>query len=281
MGVNDVMEKDNRSMSDSMMRESLPDSIYQLIKGKTCKRDVNALRGSEFLFFDDSVLKITPCSSEDEEIVLIMKWLDGKIPVPKVIACENKKESQYLLMSRVPGQMACDDSFLSHPAELLDILSKALKTLWRVDVSDCPCIRDVDTLLFKAKYNVENNLADVVNVEPATYGRDGFDNPQALLNWLYDNQPDFEPVLSHGDFCLSNILIENGKLSGFTDLGRTGVGDKWRDIALLYRSLRHRFDGRYGGKVSPDFNPDMLFDALGIEPDRNKLRFYTLLDELF
>ena len=149
MGVNDVMEKDNRSMSDSMMRESLPDSIYQLIKGKACKRDVNALRGSEFLFFDDSVLKITPCSSEDEEIVLIMKWLDGKIPVPKVIACEKKKESQYLLMSRVPGQMACDDSFLSHPAELLDILSKALKTLWRVDVSDCPCIRDVDTLLLK------------------------------------------------------------------------------------------------------------------------------------
>lgn len=281
MRVNDVMEKDNRSMSDSMMRESLPDSIYQLIKEKACKRDVNTLRGSESLFFDDSVLKITPCSSEDEEIVPMMKWLDGKIPVPKVIACEKKKESQYLLMSRVPGQMACDDSFLSHPAELLDILSKALKTLWRVDVSDCPCIRDVDTLLLKAKYNVENNLADMDNAEPATYGRDGFENPQALLNWLYDNKPDFEPVLSHGDFCLSNILFENGKLSGFIDLGRTGVGDKWRDIALLYRSLRHRFDGRDGGKVSPDFNPDMLFDALGIEPDRNKLRFYTLLDELF
>ena len=28
-------------------------------------------------------------------------------------------------------------------------------------------------------------------------------------------------------------------------------------------------------------DPDMLFDALGIEPDRKKLRFYALLDELF
>jgi kanamycin kinase/aminoglycoside 3'-phosphotransferase-3 len=88
-------------------------------------------------------------------------------------------------------------------------------------------------------------------------------------------------VLSHGDFCLSNVLIENGKLSGFIDLGETGVGDKWRDIALLYRSLRHNSGGYYGGKVYPDFNPDMLFDTLGIEPDHNKLRFYTLLDELF
>jgi kanamycin kinase/aminoglycoside 3'-phosphotransferase-3 len=138
-------------------------------------------------------------------------------------------------------------------------------------------MRDADTLLLKAKYNVENNLADVHNVEPGTYGRGGFESPQALLNWLYDNKPGFEPVLSHGDFCLSNILTEDGKLSGIIDLGETGVGDRWRDLALLVRSLKHNFDGRDDGKA----DPDMLFDALGIEPDRKKLRFYALLDELF
>jgi kanamycin kinase/aminoglycoside 3'-phosphotransferase-3 len=275
------MEKTIWSKSDSLMQRSLPDSICHLIEGKACKHECNALRGSEIYFFDDCVLKITSGSGEDEGIVQIMKWLEGKIPAPKVIAFEKDKVSQYLLMSKVPGKTACDDSFLSHPAELLDFLSKALKTLWSVDVSDCPRIRDVDVLLSKAKYNVENNLADMDNVEPDTYGKDGFENPQALLNWLYDNKPGFEPVLSHGDFCLSNVLIENGKLSGFIDLGETGVGDKWRDIALLYRSLRHNSGGYYGGKVYPDINPDMLFDALGIAPDRNKLRFYTLLDELF
>jgi kanamycin kinase/aminoglycoside 3'-phosphotransferase-3 len=275
------MEKTIWSKSDSLMQRPLPDSISKWIEGKAYKRETNVLRGSDIYIFNDSVLKITSCNGKDEEIGQIMKWLEGKIPVPKVIACETDQGSQYLLMSKVPGKTACDDSFFSHPAELLDFLSKALKTLWSVDVSDCPRIRDVDVLLSKAKYNVENNLADMDNVEPDTYGKDGFENPQALLNWLYDNKPGFEPVLSHGDFCLSNVLIENGKLSGFIDLGETGVGDKWRDIALLYRSLRHNSGGYYGGKVYPDINPDMLFDALGIAPDRNKLRFYTLLDELF
>ena len=64
-------------------------------------------------------------------------------------------------------------------------------------------------------------------------------------------------------------------------LGDTGIGDKWRDIALCYRSLKHNFDGSYGGKVYPDFDPDMLFEALEIEPDWEKLRYYILLDELF
>ncbi|MBQ8395417.1 MAG: hypothetical protein IJX54_00285, partial [Oscillospiraceae bacterium] len=61
----------------------------------------------------------------------------------------------------------------------------------------------------------------------------------------------------------------------------TGVGDKWRDIALCYRSLKHNFDGTYGGKVYTDFDADMLFDALGIEKNEEKFRYYILLDELF
>ena len=70
-------------------------------------------------------------------------------------------------------------------------------------------------------------------------------------------------------------------MAGFIDLGDCGIGDKWRDIALLYRSLKHNFDGTYGGKDYPDFHPDRLFDAMGIEPDREKLDYYILLDELF
>ena len=206
----------------------------------------------------------------------MMKWLEGKIPVPKVIAYEKDDEYQYLLMSRVSGKMSCDKYYLEHPKELLDILAKALKMLWNIDVSDCPRSRNIEVELSEAKYRVENNLVDMDNVEPTTFGKDGFENPRALLNWLYENKPDYEPVLSHGDFCLPNIFIEDGRVSGFIDLGDTGIGDKWRDIALCYRSLKHNFDGSYG-----DFDPDMLFEALEIEPDWEKLRYYILLDELF
>ena len=65
------------------------------------------------------------------------------------------------------------------------------------------------------------------------------------------------------------------------ELGSTGVGDKWNDIALCYLILKHNFDGTYGGKIYPDFDPDMLFVALGIEPNWEKINFFILLDELF
>ena len=88
-------------------------------------------------------------------------------------------------------------------------------------------------------------------------------------------------MLSHGDFCLPNIFINNDKISGFIDLGRIGIGDKWNDIALCYRSLKWNAQGRYGGNGYPKLNPDMLFDALEIEPNYEKIEYYTLLDELF
>ncbi|WP_207637230.1 hypothetical protein [Eubacterium xylanophilum] len=45
--------------------------------------------------------------------------------------------------------------------------------------------------------------------------------------------------------------------------------------------MKHNFDGTYGGKVYPDFDPDMLFEALGIEPNWEKINYFILLDELF
>lgn len=259
----------------------IPDSVNMLIDGKPYVFDDIGMSGSKIMIFDDCVLKIVNYRKENEDTVQMMKWLEGKIPGPKVICYEKDSAHQYLLMSKVPGKMSCDEYFLEHPQELLALLAKALKMLWSVDISDCPRNRDIDAELQEAKYRIENNLVDLDNVEPTTFGEGGFKNPQALLEWLEENRPDYEPVLSHGDFCLPNIFIEDGKISGFIDLGDTGIGDKWRDIALCYRSLQHNFDGSFGGKVYPDFNPDMLFDALGIEPNREKLRYYILLDELF
>ena len=117
--------------------------------------------------------------------------------------------------------------------------------------------------------------------EPETFGKNGFESPAALLEWLEANKPPCEPVLSHGDFCLPNIFLKDGKVSGFIDLGGMGIADKWRDISLCYRSLKHNFDGTFSGKIYKDFDPDMLFEALGIVPDRERLRYWILLDELF
>ncbi|MBQ7990142.1 MAG: aminoglycoside 3'-phosphotransferase [Oscillospiraceae bacterium] len=266
-----------REMREKIKAEKmLPESIRRIVEGRSYVPDHTGKSGSEIRIFDDMVLKIVPNGAEIEDTVRMMKWLEGKIPAPRVIACERDDGYCYLLMSRVKGRMSCDRSYLEHPKELLTILADALKMLWSVDIADCPCMRDPDSELKAAGYRVEHGLVDL-----DTFGEGGFEDPKALLEWLTANKPDHEPVLSHGDFCLPNIIIEDGKISGFIDLGDSGVGDKWRDIALCYRSLKQNFDGTYGGKVYPDFDPDMLFEALGTEPDRDKLNYYLLLDELF
>ena len=184
-------------------------------------------------------------------------------------------------MSKIEGKMSCDTEYLEQPHILVQALATGLKMLWEVDVKECPHLRDLDGMLTEARKRVENHLVDVEDAEPTTFGEEGFQSPQELLEWLEENQPSFEPVLSHGDFYLPNIFLEHNQIKGYIDLGKTGIGDKWNDIALCYRSLKHNFDGTYGGKVYENFNPDMLFEKLGLEPNWEKINYYLLLDELF
>lgn len=259
----------------------IPDAVKGIVGDLTYDLDSTGHSGSQVLMFPDMVLKIEKCCKNGDKTVQVMKWLDGKIPVPRVLCHEVCGEYRYLLMSRTEGKMSCDPYYMERPNELLALLSEALEMLWSVDISDCPRCRSLDTELEEARYRVENGLVDIERTEPETFGENGFASPLELLHWLEDNKPVVEPVLSHGDFCLPNIFLNNGRISGFIDLGDTGIADKWRDISLCYRSLKHNFDGSFGGKVYDGFDPDMLFEALNIEPDRDKLKYYILLDELF
>ncbi|MDE6132167.1 MAG: aminoglycoside 3'-phosphotransferase, partial [Oscillospiraceae bacterium] len=232
----------------------IPDTVKRIIGNLPYDLDTVGLSQSQVLMFSDMVLKIERYSKNADETVQMMKWLDGKIPVPKVLCHEVCGEYQYLLMSRIEGKMSCDEYYLEHPHELLALLAEALEMLWSVDIADCPRRRDLDTELEEARYRVENGLVDVEHTEPETFGENGFASPRELLEWLESNKPEVEPALSHGDFCLPNIFLNNGGINGFIDLGDTGIADKWRDISLCYRSLKHNFDGSFGGKVYSDFD---------------------------
>ncbi len=265
---------------DSLL-ESLPGKIRDLIENKSYTTDDIGKSGSKVLIFEDMVLKIADKSSDDKDAVEMMRWLEGRIPAPSVIAFEEDDCQSYLLMSRINGKMACDKYYLERPKELVPLLSKAIKMLQSIDIKDCPVVKDLDRELKEAEYRVENGLVDIEDAEPDTFGENGrFKDPKELLSWLKENRPSYEPVLSHGDLCLPNIFIEDGDISGFIDMGNCGIADKWEDIAMCYRSLRHNFDGTYG-KVYPGLDPESLFEELGIAPDRGKIDYYILLDELF
>ena len=267
-------------VGECMKPLQVPSKIREMIDKKTYIVDDVGMSGNQVLIFEDMVLKIEDNFVSVRKQVQLMKWLEGKIPVPYVIEYEEYNGKCYLLMSRMGGVMSCDNYYLEHPEILLKALADGLKMLWKIDVSKCQVVRDLDTVLNEARLRVQHNLVDIDNVNPDTFGKNGFESPEHLLEWLEKNKPSFEPVFSHGDYCLPNVFLEDGQVKGFIDLDRAGVGDKWNDIALCYRSLKHNFDGVYGG-IKYEGNADMLFEALGIEPNWDKINYYILLDELF
>lgn len=253
----------------------LPKKIGSLIGKQSYTVDDIGQSGKQVLLFETMVLKIEDSPASLERQVQIMQWSNGKIPTPRVLAYESENGKSCLLMSKMNGKMACDRYYLTHPIILTKAVASGLKMLWEVDTKDCPQVRDLDTVLKEARYQVENRLVDLDNVEPTTFGNGGFECPEKLLDWLERNRPSFEPVFSHGDYTLPNIFLENGQVTGFIDLDKAGVGDKWNDIALCYRSLKLIYEAQ------KDITPDLLFEELGIEPDWEKIRYYLLLDELF
>lgn len=260
---------------------TLPLSIQAHIAEKTGHTDNIGMSGSSITVFDDCVLKIENVTPYTEENIAAMQWLAERIPSPVVLAHEILDGKSFLLMSRIPGKMSCDPEHLEQPEVLVKVLAEGMKLLWQTDTDGCPRLRTMPCLLEEARYRVENGLVDMDNVEPETFGEGGFRDPAHLLSWLEAHPVPSEPVLAHGDYCLPNVFLLDGKFSGFVDVGDAGLGEKWRDIALCWRSLRSNMDGAYGGVAYPDFDPDVLFDALGIEPDWEQIRWHLLLDELF
>lgn len=74
-------------------------------------------------------------------------------------------------------------------------------------------------------------------------------------------------TLIHGDFCLPNILVKDGKVSGFIDLGDAGIGDPWRDYAWCIWSLEYN--------LKTDAYTGLLLEKLGIEFDKERFDRYT------
>ena len=66
----------------------------------------------------------------------------------------------------------------------------------------------------------------------------------------------------------ANPVDDDGRFSGYVDLGGLGVADRWADLAPALMSL--------GWNYGPGWQPAFL-DAYGIEPDESKRAFYAAL----
>ena len=264
-------------IQEKELLDTLPPSIRSRLAHQSYVVDDIGRSGSTVLTFEDTVLKIEAFTPETELTVQVMEWMAQRLPAPRILDFVVSDDKSYLLMSRIPGKMSCDEVFLENPEPMVKLLAEGLKMLWRTDITGCPRERTILDDLARARQKVSEG-----RVDPEVFAAeaDGFDSPESLLAWLETHVPEYDPVVCHGDYCMPNILLENGAVSGFIDLAHAGISDRCSDIYDCFWSLTANFNGTFGGKVYEDFDPRSLFPHLGIDIDEDKLKFYQLLGAL-
>ncbi len=121
---------------------------------------------------------------------------------------------------------------------IVDGLAIFLRRIHAIPVSECPFTSNDGYRLSSARARID---AGVVEEDDFDEEREGWTAEQVweAMQGLMPLSPD--PVVTHGDFSLDNLLIRDGEVVGCIDVGQAGIAD----------------------------------------PDQAKLKFYLMLDELF
>jgi aminoglycoside phosphotransferase len=217
-------------------------------------------------------LKITPKQPGRELLAEknVLSWLSGMLPVTKILAFAEDDNNDYLLTSEIPGSDAASLSDSIDKSELVKLLAQGLRLIHEVPVSNCPFNRSLDKAIEIAGFNMKHNLVHESDFDGIRRGKTAAEIYQELF-LLKPRDEDL--VFTHGDYCLPNIIIKNKEISGFIDLSRAGIADRYQDIALAIRSIRSNL----GLNLEQQF-----FNEYGIvTPDHRKIEYYQLLDEFF
>ena len=229
---------------------TFPESIAKHLKNQNFHADEIGRSDSSVLVFPDCVLKIEKTSELSDTEHEMLLWLDGKLPVPRVIAFERENGFNYLLMTKQHGQMACDCGLSEE---------------------------EVSRLLAEAEQKIKDG-----SLRGLTPVHKKFSDFESLFAYLSQNIPQEDSVFSHGDYCLPNVFLDENGVCGFLDLGRAGISDRYEDIYMCLWSMRYNFV-TLGNMEESRFSrcEDIFFEELGIEKDLEKLRFFELLDEFW
>jgi kanamycin kinase len=171
-----------------------------------------------------------------------LAWLASRHPAPRVVHFGSDNDAQWLVTEAIPGEPAVGDAWRARRPEAILAIATGLRALHAVRIDDFP----------------------VEWTDEVWVGR--------TLPSLGDRPPVSDPVLVHGDACAPNTLIsKEGAWVGNVDFGDLAVGDRWADLAIASMSL----DWNFGEGHQPE-----LFEAYGIEPDEERIRYYRELWDL-
>ncbi len=168
-----------------------------------------------------------------------LEWIVGRHPAPRVVAAGSDDGAQWLVTEAAPGECAVGDTWRARRPEAILAIATGLRAMHAIPIVDFP----------------PGWTSEVwVGRSPESLG---------------PRPPVDRPVLVHGDACAPNTLISPaGRWTGNVDFGDLAVGDPWADLAIASLSL----DWNFG-----EGHQHELFDAYGIEPDEERIRYYRAL----
>ena len=228
----------------SLGDQAIPDAVLQ-IAGSSTPELVwrNDLGGLTFRL-DDRFVKWSP---RDTGIDLDrerrrLEWISGRHPAPRVLSFGEDAAAQWLVTAALPGDCAVGDTWRARRSEAIQAIAMGLRAIHSVDIHDFPSDWTAEVWV-------------------------GQDPPP-----LAPRPSIIDPVLVHGDACAPNTLISPaGVWTGNVDFGDLAIGDRWADLAIASLSL----DWNFGEGHQQEF-----FDAYGIQPDLERIRYYRALWEL-
>lgn len=200
-----------------------------------------------------------------------LRWLAERIPVPTVVNFVRTLDEAWLLTTAMPGRTVYEELEANPDAclAIADALADFLRRLHEIPTIECPFNSNHIYRLALARKRIEAGMVEVDDFDDERKGWAAEQVWDAMHN-LLPFTPD--PVTTHGDFSLENLFVREGKVTGCIDVGRSGVADRYQDIAILWNRL-----GEFGSLPQERF-----VEQYGItDVDRRKLSFHLMLDELF
>ena len=253
----------------------LPEEIARIVEGyqQTSIPTVNS--GSVIKLQSGEVaplfLKIEPRPSTLEHEVARLNWLESKLKVARVVSFCSSEIQDFLLLTAIPGDDSTEDLADLDLHERVDLVAKGLKQIHQVDIADCPFDRTLQTELRLARERVEQGLITEDDLEDHQKGR----SIDGILRYLEEQRPAHETLaFTHGDYSLPNIMLNGGQVSGFLDWRDGGIGDPYRDLPIVAKSIVRNWGEEW---LEPFYRSYGLQAGL----DQEKMQYYRLLYRFF
>ena len=207
-------------------------------------------------------VRLRPQESDLLTETVALSWLRDKLSVPELLCFHVDGDSQYMLMTQMEGVTGIHPEVTGDPANLVREFAKGLREVHALGTESCSLDWRMSRYFTWAEGLIENGVLDEYIPEGET--RTIFSDQ---LSDIKKGMPEEEDlVFTHGDYCLPNVMFQNGRLSGYIDLGYAGVGDRYLDFVAARGTIRRNLGEEWIGP---------FFQAYGLgEPDQEKMKAY-------